>query len=184
MTPNFKEGFLFFKNKKVFSINKIEYWLLKYSDFYITTYEFVYNQHLFKSDDGSTVRLPNLKETTDQEFFLNLYKALDTISQFHRNESYFEQELIKYEKIKNSQSDLKNWLTKNEDLGTVKYVSFLTDYLDYDKNDEEEHLIIYIYGLEDFEIYVERQNFKNTIDFLEKFNELYWHDENVTETKE
>ncbi len=47
---------------------------------------------------------------------LDLYKALDTITEFHRNEKYFEQEMTEYHKIKGSHSDLKNWIAKNKDL--------------------------------------------------------------------
>lgn len=164
------------------SIAKVEWWLLKYSDFYKKTSDFVYSQHLFKLEDGSTVRLPPLGEPTDQEKFLDLYKALDTICELHRNEKYFEQELVEYQKIKDSQSELKNWITKNEDLGTEKYVCFLVDYLDYSEN--AEHLNIYVHSSKDLEIYIDQQDFKNTIEFLEIFNELYWEKEILPESLE
>tara|TARA_R100000306_G_C4364743_1_gene137053 strand:+ start:662 stop:1213 length:552 start_codon:yes stop_codon:yes gene_type:complete len=181
MNSNLYEVFRFFNNSKVFSINEIEWWLLKYSDFYKITYDFVHSQHLFKMDDGSTVRLPPFAEPTDQEKFLDLYKALDTICGFHRNEKYFKQELTEYKKIKSSQSDLKKWVVKNEDLGADKYVCFLVDYLDYSEIVED--LNIYIHSSKELEIYVDRQDFWNTIEFLEKFNELYWIDENITKTE-
>ncbi len=181
MNLNLYEVFRFFNNSKVFSINEIEWWLLKYSDFYKSTYDFVQRQHIFKTDNGSIVRLPPLGKLTDKEKFLELYKALDTISEFHRNEKYFEQELTEYQKIKNSQSDLKKWVVKNQDLGADKYVCFLVDYLDYSEN--AEHLNIYIRSSKEIEIYVDRQDFRNTIEFLEKFNELYWIDENITKTE-
>lgn len=164
-------------------IDKIEWWLLKYTELFNKTYDFVYSQHLFTNDDGSVIRLPPFGKPTDKEIFLDLYKSLDTISEFHRNEKYFKQEMVAYNKIKHSHSDLKNWITKNENFGAEKYVCFLIDYLDYDENNEEEHLNVYVHSLKEFEIYVDRQNFKNTIAFLERFNELYWTDENVTEIK-
>jgi len=163
------------------SISKIEWWLLKYSEFYKETYEFVYSQHLFATDDGSVIRLPPIGKPTDEKKFLELFKALDTICELHRNEQYFEQELTEYQKIKNSQSELKNWVAKNEHLGADKYVCFLIDYLDYDENDQEEHLNIYVSSLKELEIYIDRKDFKNTIDFLEIFNELYWVQENLPE---
>jgi len=170
---------------KSLSITKVEWWLLKYSDFYKKTSDFVYSQHLFKMDDGSTVRLPPLGEPTDQEKFLDLYKALDTICGFHRNEKYFEQELTEYKKIKDSQSGLKNWIAKNENLGAEKYVCFLVDYLDYSENTE--HLNVYVHSSKNLEIYIDRQDFRNTIEFLEIFNELYWVQEilaeNINKTK-
>ncbi|WP_242157369.1 hypothetical protein [Aestuariivivens sediminis] len=170
------------KSKNLFTIKKIDWWLLKHSDFYNETSDFVYSQHLFKMDDGSIVRLPPFGEPTDQEKFLDLYKALDTICEFHRNEKYFEQELTQYQKIKDSQSDLKIWIAKNEDLGAEKYVCFLVDYLDYSEN--AEHLNVYVHSSEDLEIYIHRQDFKNTIEFLEIFNELYWVKELLPESLE
>lgn len=161
-----------FLNEKIIPISQVEWWLLKYSDVYKKTSDFVYSQHLFKMDDGSIVRLPPFGEPTDQDKFLDLYKALDTICEFHRNEKYFEKELTEYQKIKDSQSDLKNWIAKNEDLGAEKYVCFLVDYLDY--SEKAEHLNIYVHTSKELEIYIDRQDFRNTIEFLEIFNELYW----------
>lgn len=169
------------------SIAKVEWWLLKYSDFYKRTYDFVHNQHLFTTDDGSIIRLPPFGKPTDREKFLDLYESLDKISELYRTEKYFEREMVVYQKIKNSQSDLKHWVAKNEELGANKYVCFLIDYLDYDKNDEEVNLKIFILESKELEIYIDRQDFKNTIDFLEIFNELYWVQEilpeNLNKTK-
>jgi len=176
-----KESRVFF-NEKIIPISQVEWWLLKYSDFYKKTSDFVYSQHLFKMDDGSIVRLPPFGEPTDQDKFLDLYKALDTICEFHRNEKYFEQELTEYQKIKDSQSDLKSWIAKSEDLGAEKYVCFLVDYLDYSEN--AEHLSVYVHSSKDLEIYIDRQDFRNTIEFLEIFNELYWEKEILPESLE
>lgn len=166
----------------IYQIPQIELWLLKYSDFYKKNSDFVYSQHLFKMDDGSFVRLPPFGEPSDEDKFLDFYKALDTICEFHRNEKYFEQELTEFQKIKDSQSDLKNWIAKNKDLGAEKYVCFLVDYLDYSEN--AEHLSVYIHSSKNLEIYIDRQDFKNTIEFLEIFNELYWEKEILPESLE
>lgn len=178
--------FLDLSINRIFEMSKIEYWLLKYSELYKKTYEFVHSQHLFTTDDSSVIRLPPFGKPTAEEIFLDLYKVLETISEFHRNEKYFEQEIVEYHKIKNSHSKLKNWILKNEKLGTEKYVCFLIDYLDYDENDEEEHLNVYVHNSKDFDIYIDQKDFKNTIDFIQTFNELYWTDENPLElqTKE
>ncbi|MDN3724804.1 hypothetical protein QRD02_10450 [Aequorivita sp. SDUM287046] len=187
MDINFKEIFSYLETQNVFSTSIIEWWLLKYSDFYKQTYGFVYSQHLFKMDDGSTVRLPPFGKPTDEEKFIDLYQALDTISELHRNEKYFDLQMVEYHKIKDSQSDLKNWVAANENFGSEKYVCFLIDYLDYDENNKEEHLKIFLLESTDLEIYIDRQDFKNTIDFLETFNELYWVQEilpeNLNKTK-
>jgi len=162
------------------NISKIEWWLLKYSKSYKRTYDFVYSQHLFTKDDGTVIRLPAFGNPTEEEKFLDLYEALDKISDFHRNEKYFESEMFEYHKIKHSQSDLKDWISKNEYLGADKYVCFLIDYLDYDENDEEEHLSVYVGSLEELEIYIDRKDFKFTIEFLKVFCELFLGARNFT----
>lgn len=154
------------------SMNKIEWWLLKYSDFYKKNTDFETNQHLTTMENSSTLRLPIFKEPTDQEQFLYLYKALNTISDFHRNEKYFENELIEYHKINSSQADLEKWVAKNKNLVTKKYVCFLIDYLDYSEN--AEHLNIFVHSSKELNIYINCQDFKNTIEFLEIFNQLYY----------
>ena len=53
-------------------------------------------------------------------------------------------------------------------------VSFLTDYLDYDTDDKVYHLSIFFLNNEELEVYVDRDDFKYTLEFLETFNELYW----------
>ncbi len=158
----------------VLTVNLIEGWLLKYAGQYKEIYDFVYNQHLCIIEDGSTVRLPPFGKKTDQEFFLDLYEALHTIFQLHENEKYFYQQMILYHQIRKSKSDLEIWVFRNEDLGANKYVCFFLDYLDYDVDEKVEHLSIFVPSLKEIKIFIDRQNFKHTIDFLEIFNELYW----------
>lgn len=159
---------------RVFRIYKIQGWLISYSDLYKKTYDFVHSQHLYEDSDGSTIRLPLCGDPTDEEIFINLYESLNEVLELHANETYFENEMIEYYKIKNSPSDIRTWIVKNADIGAKEYVCFLIDHLDYEKNDYEEHLIVYIHHLKEPKIFIDRQDFKNTIDFLEVFNELYW----------
>jgi hypothetical protein len=157
------------------TIFKIEWWLLKYSDLYTETYDYVHSHDLIELEDGSKVYLPPNGNPTDKEIFLDLYNSLNLISEFHRNEKYFEQEMVEYYRIAQSPSDVKNWVAKNEYLGVKKYVCFQVDYLDYDEVIERiEHLNVYVRSLKELDIYVDRHNFKNTIDFIEKFQSLYY----------
>lgn len=172
MTFNFSEIISFFNYQSTFTISKIEWWLLKYSNYYKEASHILISQNLLKNNEESIARLPYVIEETDLEKFIDLYEALDTICEFHRNEEYFEQELIKFHKVKSSYFEKKNWIAKNEYLGIEKYVSFLIDYLDY--SEKPEHLNIFIYSLKELEVYIDRSNFKNTIEFVEIFNNLYW----------
>lgn len=170
----------FFDLKSLFSIQEIEWWLLKYSDLYKEckdTYDAKHSDPIFRNDDGSVIRLPSMGNPSYIEKVLDLYEALDTLTEYHKDEQYFEQELVEYQKIKSSKPNLKKWVAKNESLGADKYICFLIEYLDYDKDGQEEHLKVSVYTSKEIEIYINRQDFKNTIDFLEIFNELFWRQE-------
>lgn len=162
------------KSSGIYTIEKIEFWLLKYSNSYKSIHNFIYSQHLSNLEDGSTVRLPPFTKVSKEEIFIDLYDALVTISGFHRNEKYFKQEMLAYQKIKNSFSNLRFWTAKNENLGAEKYACFLIDYLDYAEDEKVEHLSVFVPSLNEFDIYIDRQDFTHTIDFLKTFNELYW----------
>ncbi|NQY30109.1 MAG: hypothetical protein HRT69_11635 [Flavobacteriaceae bacterium] len=166
-------------------LSVIEWWLLKHSCLHKKVLSFIESKkEIFELEDGSSVRLPPLKESisNSEKKFLDLYNALDTISEFHRNEKYFQQEMLEYHKIEHSQSDLKKWVSKNEPFGVEKYACFLIDYLDYSEN--AEHLSIYVHNSKELDIYIDRQDFKHTVEFLEIFNELYWVKEILPESLE
>ena len=63
-----------------------------------------------------------------------------------------------------------------------KFTCFLVDYLDYDEDDKVEHLNVFIHSLKELDIYVNRQDFKFTLKFLEIFDELYWVQEILPES--
>ncbi len=165
----------------VFRMPIMQRWLLKYSDLYKNTYESFYSKHLYTDHDGSTIRLPPLGKPTDEENFLYLYESLIRISDLHANEIYFEQEMVEYDKIKNSPFLINTWIAKNAIMGAKEYVCFMIDYLDYDENGHEEHLKVYIQNLKELEIFIDRQDFKNTICFLEIFNEFYWNKDFISQ---
>ena len=166
--------FLDLSETSVFTIKDIDGWLFHYSELYETTHDLFYNKYLFELEDGSKVRLPPVEKKTEEENFLHLYDALNAISKFHKNERYFEEQMAQYQKIKNYKNHLKNWIENNEHLGSDQYACFLLDYLDYDEDDKVEHLKIHVLSSVPLEVYVDRNNFKYTIEFLEAFNALYW----------
>lgn len=158
----------------IFSISKIEWWLLKYKDEYLKAKQMNSSRHLYKID-WRVVRLPdNIGNPTDEEKFIDVYESLDNLSKLHRNENYYKQEMAIYKGIENEPFKVKQWLKKNEKLGAEDYVCFLTDYLDYDTDVKVNHLSIFFLNNEELEVYVDKDNFKYTIEFLETFNKLYW----------
>jgi len=162
------------QNCNIYSMEKIEWWLLKYSIIQRETHDSIYSQHKFELEDGSFIRLPPFGKISEQEVFLDLYEALDVVSKFHRYEEYFEQQMVLYSEIRNSPSDLKDWIANNEILGANKYSCFLLDYLDYDEDEKVVNLNIYVHSLKIIDIFVARKDFKHTISFLETFNEQFW----------
>ncbi len=157
------------------SLDKIEWWLLKHSDAQKQIIAYQESKYTsFEHEDGSISRFPPLKEVlTESELkFLNLYSELETISEFHRSESSFEKELHIYREIKHSPSDVKDWVAKHEVLATQDYAYFLVDYLDYDVN--AKHLNVNIYRIKEFELYIDHEDFKYTVEFLTLFNDLFY----------
>lgn len=160
----------------VLSISKIEWWLLKYTNEYNRVDNIESSKHLHIGDDGTTVRLPITFIPNQNDKFLGLFRALNELTDFHKLENYFGTQMTKFNNIKLSRTEVESWLIKNKRFGTDKFVCFLIDYLDYDENDEEEHLSVFVHTATELDIFVDRADFKNTIEFLETFNRLYWTD--------
>jgi len=164
-----------FVDGKVKSMPEIEWWLLKYSECFKETHKSYCNQYLFEFPDGTVLRDAPILKPNHLLDFLNLYDALDQLSKIHRNEKYYEEEINEYYKIKDSKIKLKNWVEKNEKYGNNDLASFWVDYLDYSENEEEiYHLSVYTRTEQDFEIFVQRENFKSLIDFKNIFDALYY----------
>lgn len=160
------------------SISKINWWLLKYSNLQKRILHFIDSKkELIELENGLVAHISLLDDSTYNSYkkFLNLYYALKTISEFQINEKYFEQEMNIYHGIKSSKKDLKNWVAKNEYFGTEIYACFIIDYLDYSENPE--NLNVYVHSSKELDLYIDRQDFKNTIDFIEIFNKLYYLDQ-------
>lgn len=159
----------------LYSIPKIEWWLLKYFDKYETIKELEFNKYWYKID-GKNVRLPPLnKPPTEEEKFVKIYDELNTISFFHRNEISLKQEIAIYKSLKNKPEEVIKWLTRNEELYLDKYYEFSVNYFgDVDEMKNDIHLKLFF--LEDLErvVYVNRNDFMNTIEFTSIFNNTYW----------
>ena len=165
---------------------KPKWWLIKFEDLYQVTYDYHFNQYLYKEDNGTVIRLPPCMETTKDQKFINIYEELNQVIELHKNENYFKEQISNYHKIKDSKSVLKNWVVKNEQLVDSEYVSFGLDFLQYSDDiigHPVEHLkVSFIYSKET-EILIKSDYFKYTIEFLEIFNELFWVQEIYPESK-
>lgn len=141
--------FEFFKNKATFSIQGVEWWLLKYSD--------------------------TFKHEKENASFYELYKQLNELTEYHRLEKYAKEQLTEFEKVKENQEKIKQWLIKNEKIASQDLACFLVDYLDYSENEEDNvNLLAYRDINHKIEIFVKRQDFENLIEYKELFDELYY----------
>lgn len=141
--------FIFFKTKRIFDIQKIEWWLLKFSD-------------VFKY------------EKIDATFY-ELYTQLDDLTKYHRLENYAKEQLVEFKKTGKKQENVKQWLINNEKIASQYLACFLIDYLDYSENEADNiNLLAYRNENHKIEIFVNRQDFENLIEYKELFDELYY----------
>ena len=112
---------------------------------------------------------------SEEAKFSFLYEELIKISETHKLESYAKEELKSYEVIKVNNIEIKNWLIKNEKIASEKLACFLIDYLDYSENEKEiYHLLAYRNLEQKLEIFIQRNDFENLIEYKELFDELYY----------
>lgn len=157
-------------------MDKIHWWLLKHHEIYTVLNEEEQGKDVTELKNGIRVRLPSFQTPNENQVFLCIYEALDTLSGFHRNEEYFRRELVRYKSISESQSlFIKKWVADNEKIGADDYACFLLDYLDY--SDTPEHLNVFFLYAKDLDFYVNKRDFRYTLQFLEIFNKHYWEDD-------
>jgi hypothetical protein len=179
-------------NEKKYSIGTIKRWLnLKWE--YYKKIKDNWNCNLCPTEKS----LPCICDKPDKEYIFTLvYEKLDEIRRYHKNEEYFRKELLEYEEIKHSEVKLKIWTFKNEKFGIDDYLTFKEEYLGYEY-DNRENTNLRVFGPNkltldivpnifrkqigkvgkrktDFEIYIHRNDFKYTLEFIEVFCELFW----------
>ncbi|QYJ68805.1 hypothetical protein [Flavobacterium litorale] len=160
----------------IYSLDKIEYWLLNYGE----DYKRIKNEkseHFMHFIDGKWIRLPDyIQARTPEEKFLHIYKTLNKVTEQHEHEEYFKKEMAIYKSIKNDHQKVREWLTKNEYLGADRYFMFSLDYFgEEDEMENEIHLRVTF--LEDKErvLLIDRKDFQYTIEFTNTFNNNYWN---------
>jgi len=166
------EGFNYLHNDKIFDIQEINFWIELNRSLYIKENKLLLSKYWHQLSDGQIVRLPPKTENIDKNNFLEVYEELEIISEFHTWEKYFKMELSGFDNIRKSRLKLKEWLLKNEKIGSDKFCTFLLDYLDYD--DDPDHLNVYVPSSKSFEIFINKNDFKYTLEFLFNFNKYYW----------
>jgi len=167
------------KTKDVFSIAKVEWWLLKYKDLYSVLKSF-----WSCPNDGcyhETMQYCGCENRHDEYLFLELYKALDDFSTYHRREGYAQQELLLYKSIMNDEAQVKQWVMSNEKVGADECFMFLIQHHDYNANPV--HLKVSDKSLLGYDVFVDRSDFKNLMDYMEIFSDLFWGKEVYPESE-
>jgi len=181
----------FFETDRVYHITELQIWFNENWQ----KYNWVAD-HWYCKKCPTRKSLPCICIEPDEQWkFLKLYESIDEILRFHRKEAYFKNELIEYEKAKYSDLNLKIWAAKNEKIGTDGCVTFSSKYLKEDI-DYDETRPIRVYGsseLElsvvnkireqigrggnktklDFEVFIQKQDFKYTIEFIKVFDDVF-----------
>ena len=168
-----------FRQDNIYSISKIELWLLKYGDYYkdLKSYWVCSNKGCLLKYGGYCF----CKHKAEEDKFLELFEELNKVTQYHRKENYFKQELETYFKVKDDHVKLKSLIARNEYVGADEYFMFLIEHHDY--CDNPIHLKVLTNKLLRYEVFVDSNDFKNTIEFLNIFNVLFWEEEIYPESE-
>ena len=170
----------FFKTQPVFSISEINWWLLKFSDYFKVSSARSTANNTIQINDGSTVYLPPLScYENEDDRFISIYKDLDELTQIHKLEDYAKSELLKYNKIKTANQDILQWVSQNEKVYNERLILFFTTYLDYSLNDKEIIDLLAYRKKEDLDIFVDRKYFKNLIQFTLLFEAHYYNNHSL-----
>lgn len=146
------------------SLKELETWLLQNKDLNKYAIENRFNDSCFHD-------LPCSCSYNNQETrFTFLYDAIWEIKRLHQYEAYFKKELKYLENHKFHPSALKECLQKNKKLGTEDFIEFWLEWY----CEESQSIKPFILHWQHLNLSLRVSEWKNTIDFLQKFNALYY----------
>jgi len=151
------------------SLDKIEWWLLKYADFHseITTY--YRDNNISYSPNSDLEAHPLYPLIINLHAFLDFYHFLNEITEYTRREAYFKEEIKEYQRLKASQDDPKEWLFKNLKFGLGPHPQFIADANAFGNNE-----MIVIHKQHDVIFYLDRKHFSAVLEFIEIFEGLFF----------
>lgn len=162
------------KIDNVFTIAKVEGWLLKHEGLYgkLKSSWSCPNEDCYYQ----VTKHCSCENKHDELKFIELFKSLDKFTKYHKRENYAQQELDKYHNIKNDVELVEKWVQENEKVGDECFW-FLIEHHDYDNNPV--HLLIVNETLLGYRVFVDRSDFKYLIEFMEIFMGLKYKDDEV-----
>lgn len=158
------------QHHSVFTFEKLEQWLLNFEADYK---DLKYNWHCPKL--GCSHKFTGhctCVNPDDIALFLNLYRQLLEFSLYQNLEDYARSELERYQQVKNNTEKMKQWVIKNESIAVHDCFEFLMNYYSYHENPQ--HLLVADKELLGYQVFVETMAFRNLIQFLQLFDELFW----------
>jgi len=161
----------------LYRIDRIEWWCLKYSEFYLFCDSRKLIHDFLKPDFNPQKCLCCAGVDKEERDFCEFYECLDEITKIHRLENYCKIQFDIYKDIQSDRNELRNWVIENEETGKILLCFFL-DYLDYDLDQSKLlDLIVTQFAYESMQLFIERKDFKSIIEFKEIFDHLYWVEE-------
>lgn len=150
-----------FKIKSTFSIDEIEWLLLKYSNAqeYLLRECGCYKEHYKVNCDCD--------RDEEEQIFLKIFNRLDSLSIYHKCEQEAKEQVKNYSKIKGSKKKSRKWFLENESLAFEKLSQFIANFIDYKDGKQCKNLLAYRNSKEEIEIFVKGKNFEYIVDFLE-----------------
>lgn len=158
-------------NTPYMSLDKIEWWLLKYSDFHSDITAYYKENNIIYIADSVVEPQPHLAVINVLNPFLDFHHIINEVSEYARREAYFEEEIKEYHRIKASKDKSKKWLIKNLKFGLGPYPQFIADANAF--GDEKEELLV-IDVEHDVVFNLDRDDFRLTLEFLKIFEELFF----------
>lgn len=187
---DYAEDFKQLITSPIMSMDKIEWWLLKHSDYHKEISDFlkehntVYihqKEHMhdtFNNPDNITYTDYQQKVISPYEEFLYSYYFVNEVAEYARKDSYFKEEMKEYHRIKHSRSQLINWTEKNRSIFMRGFPVFIGNRLNYDPNGDEVWIGESLYYIE---FSVDWNHFSFTFYFIKIFNELFYDKEILPE---
>ncbi|RYM34818.1 hypothetical protein ERX46_05435 [Brumimicrobium glaciale] len=169
---NYLEDFEELNTEPIMSLQKIEWWLLKYSDAYAEI--MLYFKEKNVNYDTKFVVYTEYQDTIMNPYmeFIYYFNFMDEISLIAKKEAFFKKELREYRQILHSREKTTQWLAKNEKVGLGDFPEFIWSYYRYftiggtlwigDKWNE-------------IGFFVDWNRFCFTLYFCKVFSELFWN---------
>jgi hypothetical protein len=99
--------------KGIYKKSKLKWWLQKYADQYTYFIKGRENRDAMAITYRADAR-PEVKEFIHLEnkinTFLDTYETLENVIELYANETYYKEQIVAYNKVKNNVSELNNWL--------------------------------------------------------------------------